>query len=262
MTGERPMSATPRYGDLFTLFYFTDDPVRASWAARAGVNRIGPDLEIIGKRERQSGMNSRISAHKTSSIRAVRDAIGPDVELQVRTNPVQDGSADEIDKVIEAGADRLMLPYFKTLDEVRHYADLVDQRVPITLLIETAPAARLADSLAALEFISDFHIGLNDLNLSLQTGKQTISLIHSPIVEAVVQAVHKHGKSCGIGGVAIPGKTDLPISADTVLDRYVELNSNAAMLSRSFDGDLNSCKAFIEAVKLLRSALNRLDENK
>lgn len=52
-------------------------------------------------------------------------------ELFVRVNPIHEktdkysSSKEEIDEVIEAGADLLMLPYFKTAEEVQTFVKYV-----------------------------------------------------------------------------------------------------------------------------------------
>ena len=44
-----------RFGEAFTLTLLTDDSVLAKSAYDAGVDRIGLDLERLGKAERQAG---------------------------------------------------------------------------------------------------------------------------------------------------------------------------------------------------------------
>lgn len=49
--------------------------------------------------------------------------------------------------MIEAGADLLMLPYFKTAEEVQTFVKYVDGRAKTVLLVETPEAAAIAENL-------------------------------------------------------------------------------------------------------------------
>ena len=54
-------------------------------------------------------------------------------ELVVRCNPIHDtlpdyvSSEEEIKRIVDLGADYVMLPYFKTPEEVEKYIDYVDK---------------------------------------------------------------------------------------------------------------------------------------
>jgi hypothetical protein len=76
------------YGDRFVLTLFTNDPELARRADRAGVNRIGLDLEKPGKHERQGHLRAWISNHKPEDIHALRPAV-QDGECFARVNPIE-----------------------------------------------------------------------------------------------------------------------------------------------------------------------------
>ena len=90
----------------------------------AGINRIGLDLERIGKAERQKHLNTWISDHVESEVPALRRALR-EAQLFVRTNPVHAGLREEIDRLIEAGADVLMLPMFETVREAATFIEYI-----------------------------------------------------------------------------------------------------------------------------------------
>ena len=82
-------------GDRFRLTLFTNRPALALAADRAGVDRIGPDLERLGKLERQRGMSTWISDHIEADLPAVYAALerslasgGPAV-VHVDVDPVK-----------------------------------------------------------------------------------------------------------------------------------------------------------------------------
>ena len=124
------------------MMYITNDPDVAVIAERYGVDRIWVDMEFIGKRLRQGSMDTVQSHHTIEDIRTIRAAVQRS-EVLVRINPIHAATQDygssvwEIDAAIEAGADVLMLPYFKTVDEVRMFLALVHGRVKTMLLVET-----------------------------------------------------------------------------------------------------------------------------
>ncbi len=58
------------YGDNFILTLFTNDVELARRADEAGINRIGLDLERIGKAERQQHLKTWISDHEEHELPA------------------------------------------------------------------------------------------------------------------------------------------------------------------------------------------------
>ena len=58
-------------------------------------------------------------------------------KILVRLNPWNDNSNKEINDAIEYGADFLMLPMIKSLNDLKKFIYEVSNRVPIIPLIET-----------------------------------------------------------------------------------------------------------------------------
>ena len=67
---------------MLKLMYITNDPAVAKIAADAGVDRIFIDMEVLGKAERQGGMDTVQSHHTPEDIAKVRDAIGDQAEIK------------------------------------------------------------------------------------------------------------------------------------------------------------------------------------
>ena len=220
------------YGSEFTLTLFTDDPELAAHADAAGVDRIGPDLEIVGKRQRQGHLNTRISAHAIEDL----TAIGPRLQrarLFVRVNPVHPGSADEIERVIDQGAAVVMLPMFTTPEEVAEFLRLVDGRARTVLLLETAKAAARIDEILALGGFDELHIGLNDLYLSSGLRNQ-FEVLCSDVLESVCAKLRAADMRFALAGIGRAGDATLPVPSDLIYPQYPRLGASGALLSRVF----------------------------
>ena len=218
------------------LMYITNRPDVALIAERNGVDRIFLDMEYLGKAARQGGMDTVQNCHTIDDIRAVRAVIRRS-ELLVRINPIHDASPqttsseEEIDAVIGAGADILMLPYFRTAEEVRRFVTCVNGRAKSMLLLETKEAVEHLDEIMALPGIDEVHIGLNDMSLSY--GKTFLfELLTDGTVESICTRLKQYGVPYGFGGIASLGRGMVP--ADMIVKEHYRLGSRGAILSRSF----------------------------
>ena len=219
---------------MIKFMYITNDPRIAALADRAGVDRIFLDLETVGKQLRQGGMNTVQSDHTLADIRAVRPAV-KHAELMVRVNPIYDWSREEIEAALAAGADTLMLPFFRTANQAEHFLSMVNGRARTILLVETPEAVENLDEILALPGIDECHIGLNDLHLGYGR-KFMFELLADGTVDAIAEKFKAHGIPFGIGGIARLGRGTLP--AERILAEHVRLGSQAVILSRSFCNDI------------------------
>jgi citrate lyase beta subunit len=128
------------FGDTFCLTLLTNDPGLASRGDQAGVNRIGVDLERLGKAERQVGEDTRLSEHSWEDLAKIAQCLAH-AALFVRLNPLNENTSEEINTSLQCGAKILMLPFFRTADEVRTFVHLVDRRGYVVILLETAAGA-------------------------------------------------------------------------------------------------------------------------
>ena len=218
------------------LMYITNRPEVARIAEAAGVDRIFVDMEYIGKDLRQGGMNTVQSHHTVEDVRAICQAL-TSAELLVRVNPIHDATADycsseeEIDAVIKAGADIVMLPYFTTAEEVRRFVRAVDGRARTMPLLESAKAAAAADEILAVPGIDEIFVGLNDLSLDLG-----MKFMFEPLADGTVELLcgkfKRKGLPYGFGGIAAPGRGMLP--SEYIIREHYRLGSTSVILSRSF----------------------------
>ena len=213
-----------------TLMYITNNPQLAKIAQDAGVDRIWIDLETKGKEERQKGMNTVKSKHTIDDIYNVRPVVTTS-ELMVRVNPLDDESENEINEVIKAGADYIMLPMFKTRYEVEKFIQLVGGRAKTMLLLETKEAEECLESYVDIDGIDEIHIGLNDLHLA---HKKTFmfELLTDGTVDKITEILRANNIRFGFGGFARIGYGILP--AENILTHHYKLGSQMAILSRGF----------------------------
>ena len=212
------------------LMYITNNPDVALIAEKYGVNRIWIDLETLGKEERQKGMNTVKSKHTVGDIKKIKPLLTK-AEVLVRINPWHDGSKKELEEVISAGADMIMLPMWKTVDEVENFLRTVDGRCKTTLLLETREAVECLDEVLKYGDMDEIHIGLNDLHLSYGLDFM-FELLSNGIVENIANKIKRTGIPYGFGGIARLGCGDLP--AERIIMEHYRLGSSRAILSRSF----------------------------
>ena len=242
------------------LMYITNRPKIAQVAETAGVDRIFVDMEYIGKSQRQGGMDTVQSNHTLEDVKNISQATDK-AEVLVRINPIHEAtegytsSKEEIDGAIANGASILMLPYFKTSDEVRKFVDLVDGRVKIIPLVETPEAVEIIDDILKLD-IDEIFIGLNDLSLGY--GKKFMfELLSDGTVEKITDRIKCKDIPFGFGGLASLNGGLLP--GRMVLQEHYRLGSSSVILSRTFcnmnhQTDLSEIeKIFINGVAEIRN---------
>ena len=216
--------------------YITNRPEIAQIVENAGVERIFIDMEYVGKAIRQGGMDTVQCHHTIEDIRAIKKVLTKS-QIMTRCNPIHEAtseycsSKEEIDAAIDAGADILMLPYFKTAQEVREFVRLVDGRAKTLPLVETPEAVACIDEILEIDGIDEIFVGLNDLSLGYGM-KFMFQLLIDGTVEKLCDKFKEKGIPYGFGGIAALGKGALP--AEKVIAEHYRLGSTCAILSRSF----------------------------
>lgn len=221
----------------------TAEPSMASALERAGVDTVFVDLEVRGKADRQAGRNTVISGHSIDDVRAVRSAISRS-RLLVRVNPWWEGSDREVEAVVEAGADTIMLPFFSTVEEVDRFTSRVGSRAKTCLLFETAGAVERVEEVLDVGGIDAAFVGLNDLHIAY--GKRFMfELLGDGTVERLCRAFDRRGLKYGFGGMARIGALVPP--AERVLAEHYRLGSSMVILSRSFFDLAHATPALVES---------------
>ncbi len=240
---------------MLKLMYITNRCDVALIAQKYGVDRIFVDMEYIGKDERQGGMDTVQNHHTVEDVKNLRKVISSS-QLLVRVNPIHEGSKKEIDAVIEAGADIIMLPMWRSTQEVKAFLDIVSSRAKTMLLLENKEAMECLDEVLSLDGIDEIYIGLNDLHLSLKK-RFLFELLCDGTVEKICNKLKKAGIAFGFGGFGRIGEGDLP--AQYIVSEHYRLGSSCAILSRSFC-NLDQISDKNEIDELFKSGLKKQRE--
>jgi len=215
--------------DILTLW--TNDPARVAWAGRHGIDRVGLDLETLGKAERQQGLPTWISPHRIEDLARIAPLKG-DATLFVRCDPLHAGSERQIDAVLDAGVGVLMLPNFTTAREVESFVRIVAARARVVPLIERRTALDAIEDIAALG-VDEVHIGLNDLSIDLGLSNRLVAMA-SDEVEDFAERARGVGVRFGLGGLGRALDETLPVPSDIVYAQHARLGASGALLARSF----------------------------
>lgn len=247
------------------FMYITNDPDVAKIAQKYGVDRVWVDLETLGKEERQGHIDSVKSHHSIADIKRIVPVLDKS-EMLVRVNPLNAHSQEEIEQVIEAGADMIMLPMWKSLSDVKTFLSYTDGRVKTTLLLETKEAFECVDEVLAYGGVDEIHIGLNDLHLSYGLNFM-FELLANGKVEELCKKIKAAGIPYGFGGIAKIGEGAVP--AEKIMMEHYRLGSTRAILSRSFcnyekmdsltDVDVTFARN-MEAIKNFEKKIEAMDE--
>lgn len=235
------MQATPIN---FNYLFITNKPDIARFVEQCGVTRIFIDLESREKVERQGHLDTVISQHCFDDIKAVKSVLAS-AELLVRLNPTYEFSREEIESAIQKGADIIMLPMCRTINEIKAYGELIGGRAKFIPLVETIAASKIVKEICELDCVDEIHIGLNDLHLEFGLSFM-FELIANGYVDDMVKGCTK---PFGVGGIARVGQGEVP--GEMVMSQHVRLKSSAVILSRAFHLRSISLKELMEKIDLV-----------
>lgn len=235
----------------------TNNPKLAKYFESCGIDDIMVDLEILGKKERQKGLNTVISAHNLEDVERVRKILC-NSKCLVRINPIHEGTKKEIEEVISRKADILMLPMFKTVEEVAIFIKTVGDRALKYLLLETPQALVRIDDIISLDGIDAVHIGLNDLSIAMG-----LDFLYEPLIGGIVEYLAKKFKKkqikFGFGGVSRLEKGRF------ILSEHYRLRSNMVIINRDFRNYKDTFEEIVnevdveEEIKKIRNYLKSLE---
>jgi hypothetical protein len=244
----------------------TDQIEEVKFAKSCGIEFVMVDLEVEGKIDRQKSLNAHYTSHNLDSIIIVRNILGNQskTRLLVRCNPYSLKSEEELNLILERGADSIMLPMFKTAREVKLFLNIIKNKVSAILLFETRDSLKNFTSIIKLLSKNDLiHFGLNDLSLELGFNFP-FDVLKAKLLDGVCNLCVKNNIRFGIGGIGSP-LADSIISPETILKEHYRLNSSGFILSRSFknyciEKDQFSSGKFLESLKILEKLYQKISK--
>lgn len=231
---------------MINLFYITNNILEAQIVDKLDIDWIFIDLETVGKKERQIGRNTVMSDHSISDVQKIRKVVN-NTKILVRCNPIGTHSQKEIEEINKtSGIDIVMLPFFKTVKEVKMFIEYLDtSKVEPTLLIETTSALDNLNEILKIYPFKYVHIGLNDIHIERKTSFMFEPYVDG-LLERTVNILNDNNVNFGIGGIGKIGSDLLP-TPECIINEHTRLNSSGVILSRSFKGDFSEeSKEFFE----------------
>lgn len=249
-----PAPDAPAPSHTLSLTLISNDAAFAKAAVAAGVDRVLVDLERKGKAERQIGRGLFLSTHSWADVALLRLQL-PVGALFVRLDPLNEETADDVERAIGLGVDGLMLPFFHEAETVVRFAELIGGRAVVLPLVETAEAVADLDRTIVEAGLTEFHVGLNDLALSL--GMQSlIDLWGHPVLDAIAAVARVRGVRFGVGGVTDPREAGLAVEPAWTIAEQRRIGSTGALLGRHFRAPFETAPdsdRIAEAVNAIRA---------
>ncbi len=209
------------------LLCFCTDASAARAVIGGGAAALVIDWERGDKRRRQDGHDTQISTDTPEDLARVRAATA--APIVCRINGVGPDTAAEVERAIELGADEILVPMIRGLDDVERVLERVDERVGVGVLIETEDAVADAAQIATAP-LCRIYVGLNDLRI-----ERGLPTIFDPFLDGTLAAVREAVGDIpfGVGGLTVPG-AGAPVPAELLMGEILRLRCDFTFLRRSF----------------------------
>ncbi|MCP5477941.1 MAG: hypothetical protein H7A20_04005 [Rhodanobacteraceae bacterium] len=136
------------------------------------------DWEWRGKPDRQAEHDTEINRGGVDDLIAIREAVDCDVICRVNNHPAF--LHEEASLAVQHGADEILLPMFRRIEEVERLLDVLDGRARLGVLVETVDAMQLGRDLEHLP-LSRVYVGLHDYRID--TGNHDL---FQPLVDGTL----------------------------------------------------------------------------
>jgi 2-keto-3-deoxy-L-rhamnonate aldolase RhmA len=230
------------------LFLFSTDPRRIAAAIGAGAAGIVIDWERRGKEERQAGADTQINADTFQDLVDVRRHTS--ARVICRINAWGPWTSDEVELAIEGGADEILVPMVRGVEEVQEVMEAAGGRVGVGILVETEAAVSEVGALSGLP-LARMYVGLNDLAID-----RGVRNIFEAVVDGTVERVTRGFQvPVGFAGLTL-AELGNPIPCRLLMAEMVRLGCDFTFLRRSFLRDV-AVRETATGVRNILSALER-----
>lgn len=220
--------------DLFV--FSTSGPAVADLVAGGATGAI-VDWERRGKARRQLGEDTQINHDTPRDLRIVRSATAATVICRI--NPVGRSTAAEVERAVALGADELLVPMLRCVDQLDRVVDLADGRCGVAAMIETQDAVDTVDALVSRP-LTRVYVGLNDLRIDRATRTSQPAGLFVPMIDGTVEHVRARvaaaGHPFGVAGLTRPGAGH-PIPSALLAAEMTRIGVDFTFLRRSFHAD-------------------------
>ncbi|WP_448593148.1 aldolase/citrate lyase family protein [Thermoflexus hugenholtzii] len=229
----------------FDLFLFSTDPDRIRLAVAGGAAGVVVDWEHIGKAERQAGFDTQINHDTPEDLQRVRACTT--ARVLCRINAFGPWTQKEIEAAVQAGADEILLPMVRSVEEVEQALEWIGGRCGLGILIETREAVAICERLARLP-LTRAYLGLHDLAIERRTPNP-FRAISDGIVERVRSAFPI---PFGFAGLTLPDR-GFPIPCRLLIAEMARLGCSFSFLRRSFLRDIVGRDPRVEIPRILEA---------
>ncbi|MBI5419762.1 MAG: hypothetical protein HZA60_06725 [Deltaproteobacteria bacterium] len=228
--------------ERFSLFLFSTDTAFITRAVAGGADGVIVDWEYAGKETRQRFADTQINRDTPEDLRRVRGCI--EATVICRVNAYGETTAVEVEQAIEAGADEILLPMVRTVEDVEDVLEKVRGRCGVGILIETVAAVASAKEFSRLP-LSRVYVGLNDLAIGRRTPN-----IFSSVADGTVERVRAaFDVPFGFAGLTLPDRGH-PIPCRLLIGEMARLGCRFSFLRRSFHRDIRGRDPAVEIPRL------------
>ena len=231
------------------LFAFTNTPAAARAVVDAGATGVVVDWERRGKVARQAGVDTQVNGDTPDDLAAVRAATGG--RILCRVNQWAAWTPAEIDVAVGLGADEVLLPMVRRVEEVDAALDAVGGRCGLGILIETTDAVRQVDELLARP-LSRVYVGLNDLMID-RGGLCLFTGLVDGTVDRVARAARAAATPFGVAGLTLP-EAGRPVPCRLLAGALARVGASFTFLRRSFWADTAGRDLAVEVPRMLDAA--------
>ena len=212
------------------LYAFYSNAELTEKCAESELTGMVVDWEKSSKRNRQSIYNTQINLHSTKELVEARRIFKKEIICRVNGGSYLD--VGEISRAIDLGADYIMIPMIKEIEDIEKALKAIDGRAKNVLMIETQESLKLTPLLNQYP-VDKVYIGLNDLAISRKSTN-----IFLPFIDGTVESLRKSiSVDFGIAGLTHSDSGN-PIPCHLIIQELKRLNCHFTFLRRSFYKDL------------------------
>lgn len=210
----------------FELYAFHSNEERLHSLNATELTGFIVDLEKKGKELRQQLYNTQITEHTLTDLALVRNATSKPIICRINNSGSLD--TEEMKMVLDYGADELLVPMIKRIEEVEHVLASVNGSAKVSVMLETVESLTLLKKLNELP-LERCYVGLNDLAIQMQSNNIFFPLADGTIEKIGASLAHK----LGVAGLTHPDLGN-PIPCRWLIDIMKQNKCSFGILRRSF----------------------------